>query len=85
MYRRLDRKAVALRYEPGSYAPYVVSRGSGYQAERILELARTHKIPLFNDDYLATALSQLDPGVFIPQLYWELVARVLLAIKEMKK
>lgn len=83
MYRRYGGKAVALRYEPGSYAPYIVARGRGDQAERMLGLAREHRVPVVRETAAAEALVCLDVGSFVPADYWEIVARVLLAVKGM--
>ena len=47
--------AVALHYS-GSGAPRVVAKGGGLVAERIVETAREHNVPLQQDSALAAAL-----------------------------
>ena len=42
-----QKQAVALRYEPKKdRAPKITGKGRGYLAEKILELARQHDIPI---------------------------------------
>lgn len=70
--------AVALHYNAsGSGAPRVVAKGSGQIAEKILEAAREHNVPLQEDAALATALSKLDIGREIPKELYVAVAHVL--------
>ena len=53
--------AVALRYQAGKdAAPKVTAKGSGLVAERILELARQHHVPIRQDKNLVQVLSLLD-------------------------
>lgn len=68
--------AVALHYN-GSGAPRVVAKGGGDVAERIIETAREHNVPLQEDAALASALSRLDLGREIPRELYVAVAHVL--------
>ena len=70
--------AVALHYNAnGSGAPRVVAKGGGQIAEKIIETAREHNVPLQEDAALATALSKLDIGREIPKELYVAVAHVL--------
>lgn len=70
--------AVALHYNvSGSGAPRVVAKGGGQVAEKIIETAREHNVPLQEDAALATALSKLDIGREIPKELYLAVAHVL--------
>jgi flagellar biosynthesis protein len=70
--------AVALHYNVnGSGAPRVVAKGGGEVAEKIIETAREHNVPLQEDAALATALSKLDIGREIPKELYVAVAHVL--------
>ncbi len=72
------RVAAALRYDPDhDAAPRVAASGRGHVAERIIELAREHGIPLREDRVLAAALAQLDLGELIPPQMYKAVAEVL--------
>lgn len=68
--------AVALHYT-GSGSPRVVAKGGGQVAERIIETARDHNVPLQEDAALAAALSRLDLGREIPRELYVAVAHVL--------
>lgn len=71
-----SQRTAALKYEndkPGS-APVVVAAGAGHIAQKIIEIAEQHNIPIYRDDSLATLLSQLEIGAEIPpELYQAIV------------
>jgi len=70
--------AVALKHELGKpEAPLVVASGRGSFAERIIETAQKHDIPVHRDDYLAAVLSKVSVPSTIPEELFEAVARVL--------
>ena len=68
--------AVALHYT-GKGAPRLVAKGGGVVAERIIETAREHNIPLEENAALASALSRVDIGRQIPRELYVAVAHVL--------
>ena len=68
------RRAVALQYSADDAAPLVVASGMGYLAERIVDVAQEHGVPVYEDDSLATVLTQLNLGQEIPpELYQAIV------------
>ena len=72
------QEAVALRYEPKrDRAPKLVAKGQGYLAEKILELARQHHIPVREDKNLLQILSRLDLNQEIPAEVYTAVAEIL--------
>jgi flagellar biosynthesis protein len=72
------QQAVALRYEPErDRAPKLVAKGQGYLAEKILELARQHHIPVREDKNLLQILSRLDLNQEIPAEVYKAVAEIL--------
>ncbi|MCP4407171.1 MAG: type III secretion protein [Gammaproteobacteria bacterium] len=72
-----DREtAVALHYD-GKGAPTITAKGKGAVAERILEIAREHDIPIDEDPALVTLLSEIPLGDEIPQVLYVAVAEVL--------
>ncbi|EXX91368.1 FhlB domain-containing protein [Paenibacillus darwinianus] len=72
------KKAVALKYEPGTRnAPVVVAKGRGQIAESILERAREHGVLVQEDASLVEVLSQLDIDQEIPPELYALVAEIL--------
>ena len=68
--------AVALEYD-GSDAPRVSAKGIGELAEKILELARQHDIPLQADNDLVKILAQIKLGDEIPEQLYYAVAEVI--------
>ncbi len=67
---RSGKKAVALQYGPDDAAPVVVASGMGYLAEKIVSVAQENGVPVYEDDSLATILTQLQLGQEIPpELY----------------
>ena len=71
----MRKKAVALKYDPQKNgAPIVVASGMGYLAEKITEAAMESGVPVYEDDSLATLLTQLKLGASIPvELYQAIV------------
>jgi flagellar biosynthesis protein len=75
------RTAVALKYDEASaHAPQVVASGKGAKADRIVQIARDHNVPVHQDRDLAETLSLLDTGQFIPEELYEVVAEVMVFV-----
>ena len=74
-----DRKtAAALQYRISEdSAPRVVASGQGIIAQRIIELAREHNVPIHEDAELAAILSRLDIGSEIPPELYQVIAEIL--------
>ena len=69
-----SKRAVALQYGTDDAAPVVVASGMGYLAERIVDVAQENGVPVYEDDSLATILTQLNLGQEIPpELYQAIV------------
>ena len=70
----LAGKAVALQYGDTDGAPVIVASGMGYMAEKIVETAQENGVPIYEDNSLATVLTQLKLGQEIPkELYQAIV------------
>ena len=63
---RVTKRAVALQYGADDAAPVVVASGMGYLAEKIVDVAQENGVPVYEDDSLATMLTQLNLGQEIP-------------------
>lgn len=79
------RMAVAVGYDPDETAPKIIATGQGVLAERIIDSAKEHQIPVHRDDRLANTLSRLEVGDFIPPELYEVVAEVLLFVDRLDK
>ena len=72
--RSPSKRAVALQYGADDATPVVVASGMGYLAEKIVDVAVDHGVPVYEDDSLATVLAQLNLGQEIPaELYQAIV------------
>jgi len=72
------RQAVALRYQPKKdNAPRVAAKGKGYLAEKIVEMARAHGVPVREDKNLVQILSRLELEKEIQPEVYRAVAEIL--------
>lgn len=70
-------RAVALRYDgSANTAPIVVASGMGYLAEKIVEVAADNGVPVYEDNSLATMLSQLQLGQQIPDSLFQAIVEI---------
>lgn len=69
-------KAVALQYGANDAAPVVVASGMGYLAEKIVETAQGHGVPIYEDNSLATVLTQLNLGQEIPEELYKAIVEI---------
>ncbi len=69
-------RAVALSYDGGTGAPVVVASGMGYVAEKIVEVAAESGVPVYEDNSLATMLSQLSLGQEIPDSLYRAIVEI---------
>ena len=73
----LNKKAVALRYDENKdMAPVIVASGLGYMAERIVETANQNGVPVYEDNSLATVLTQLELGTPIPEELYQAIVGI---------
>ena len=71
-------KAVALKYDDKkNKAPRVIATGRGDIAEKIIEVAKAHNVPLYEDKNLAQLLEALELETEIPPELYRAVAEVL--------
>jgi flagellar biosynthesis protein len=70
--------AAAIKYDHlKDAAPQVVAKGRGVIAEKIIELAKKHNVPIKNDPTLIQILSKLDIDEKIPVELYKAVAEIL--------
>ena len=81
-----SKKAVALRYDPTKdKAPSVAAKGRGYIAERILEIAAEHNIPIKEDRDLIEILYKIEIDEDIPAELYVVIAEILAFIYNVNK
>lgn len=80
------KKAVSLKYHPKDHhSPKVTAKGKGLVAEKIIELARKHGIPVREEPDLVEILSKLDLQEEIPPETYILVAEILAFVYRMNQ
>lgn len=79
-----QKSAVSLHFDQSrDQAPKVTAKGRGLVAERIIELAREHQIPIKEDPDLIEVLSQLDINQEVPPSVYRIVAELLAWVYKM--
>lgn len=76
------RRAVALAYHEGDDAPHVVAKGYGELAERIMAEARRQGIHVHDAPELVSLLMGLDLDERIPAQLYQVIAELLLWVRE---
>jgi len=79
-----DLNVAALKYDQGANsAPCVVAAGTGYVAQRILQIAIENGIAIYHDDSAATLLSKLEIGKEIPPELYQIVVDIYISLLEL--
>lgn len=74
-------RAAALKYNSDKdAAPVVVAAGSGYVAQKIIEIADGCGVTVYHDDSAATLLSKLNLGQAVPPELYQMVVDIYLTI-----
>ncbi len=76
-------KAAAIKYYENLPAPMVIANGKGELARRIKEIAASNNITLIQDESLVNNLVELEVGSFIPEEFYEIVAKILVFVKKL--
>ncbi|MBC7961455.1 MAG: EscU/YscU/HrcU family type III secretion system export apparatus switch protein [Steroidobacteraceae bacterium] len=79
-----ERRAAALSYKQGYYAPVVVARGKGVVAEAIIACAHEAGVYVHESPELVRLLMQVDSDQFIPPELYRAVAEVLVWLHAME-
>jgi len=84
MDKKYTKKAVALKYDRKTTdAPKVTAKGKGKVAQKIIELAKKHDIPIKDDPDLIEILSSLEINEEIPAEIYVAVAELLAFVYSM--
>jgi flagellar biosynthesis protein len=77
-------RAVAIQYSQELPAPIVLASGRGPLAEAIVRIARESGVTLVADPDLANALIPLEVNSFIPESLYEVIAALLVFVRDLK-
>jgi flagellar biosynthesis protein len=80
------KEAVALKYnQEEASSPVLVAKGKGDTAQRIIQTATEHEIPIQEDSSLVHLLSKLEIEENIPEELYEVVAELFAFIYKLDK
>jgi flagellar biosynthesis protein len=71
------KKAIALTYKEGQYAPKVVAKGRGVTAEAIIACAKEAGVYVHESAELVSLLMQVDVDKYIPPELYRALAELL--------
>ena len=73
----MEKKAAALKYDSEKNgAPMIVAAGMGYMAEKITETAMKAGVPIYEDDSIASLLTQMKLGEEIPEKLFQAIVEI---------
>jgi flagellar biosynthesis protein len=80
----MEKNALALKYEPGDVAPKIIAKGRNRLAELIIKIAKENGIAIKENKLLSEALMQFDPGEYVPEETYEIIAQILAFVSKLK-
>jgi flagellar biosynthesis protein len=80
-----NEKAIALKYPKGADAPFITAKAKGHLAERLVEIAREHNIPIVGDADLSNVLTIAEVGEYIPPETYQVLAGIFAFITRMEQ
>lgn len=90
MQKELDKESLsslsvaALKYDQDKNgAPCVVAAGTGYIAQKILQVAIENGVAIYHDDSAATMLAKLELGQEIPPELYQIVVNIYISLLEL--
>ena len=73
----MEKKAAALKYDSEKNgAPMIVAAGMGHMAEKITDTAMKAGLPLYEDDSMASLLTQMKLGAEIPEELFQAIVEI---------
>ena len=77
-------KALAVIYKKNLPAPFILAKGKGELAERIIKIAEEKGIEIVRNQELTERLFYLETGDFIPEGCYEIIAEILAFIYKIR-
>lgn len=82
--RLANLKVAALKYDQEKHgAPCVVAAGTGYIAQKILQVAIENGVAIYHDDSAATLLAKLELGQEIPPELYQIVVNIYISLLDL--
>lgn len=73
-------KALAVKYDSRYPAPFLLAKGQGELAERIVRIAEQHGVPVEKRDSLAETLYEIEIGELVPEEFYRVLAELLVFV-----
>ncbi len=80
----MRKTATALLYQQGCKAPLITAQGKGETADKMLEIAHEHKIPVIVNPETSQVLSLYEIGDYIPEQTYEIIAKILAFVRRVE-
>ncbi len=80
----MKKVAIALQYPEKAPAPFILFKGSGRKADRIIEIASENNIPLVCKPETAMILSVHEIGDCVPVETYEVLASIFAFLKKVE-
>ena len=77
-------KAVALKYDTSLPAPFILAKGKGDMARIMKQIAIENRVEVAHIPNLTDALIELPVGSFIPEDFYEIIAELLIFVRNVK-
>ncbi len=81
----MTKTAVALHYPEHAPAPFITFKGKGAVAQKMLEIANEHNIPIANEPEVAAILSFHEIGECVPVETYEVLAGIFAFLKKVEE
>lgn len=85
MEEKKVKKVAAIQYNATDEAPKLIAKGAGNVADKILEKAQDHDIPIYQDEALVKTLTKLELGDFIPPELYKVVAEIMVFVTDLDR
>ncbi|HOS30243.1 MAG TPA: EscU/YscU/HrcU family type III secretion system export apparatus switch protein [Treponemataceae bacterium] len=80
----MKKTASALSYTEGTKAPLITAQGKGELAEKMIEIARQHNVPVITEAQTSELLSFYEIGEYIPEAAYEIIAKILSFVRRVE-
>jgi len=82
--KQASLNVAALKYDQNkNNAPCVVAAGTGYIAQKILQVAIENGVAIYHDDSAATLLAKLELGQEIPPELYQIVVNIYISLLDL--
>ncbi len=81
----MKKVAIALQYPENAPAPFLVYKGRGIKADKVIEIAKENNVPVVCNPDTAMILSVQEIGECVPVDTYEVLAGIFAFLKRVKE